>query len=102
MGHVTNPYDASKPADVGNFLVAIKPDLFLSIDKFKERMDYLYQRVVGYEKIKGLDRIYYPGEIEDINQEKRLVDGIPFTESEIASLNREAKAVGISTLKQHS
>lgn len=32
-GYVTNPYDASKPADVGHFLVAIKPDLFLSIDE---------------------------------------------------------------------
>lgn len=56
-GHVTNPYDASKPADVGHFLVAIKPDLFLSTDEFKERMDYLYQRVVGCEKMEGVDRI---------------------------------------------
>lgn len=58
-------------------------------------MDYLYQRVVRCEKMEGVDRIYYPGEIEDINQEKRLVDGIPFTESKIASLDREAKAVGM-------
>jgi LDH2 family malate/lactate/ureidoglycolate dehydrogenase len=30
-GHVTNPYDPSKPADVGHFLVAIKPDLFMRL-----------------------------------------------------------------------
>ena len=46
-GHVTNPYDPSKPADVGHFLVAIKPDLFMSLEDFKQRMDYLYQRCVG-------------------------------------------------------
>src|ERR1700749_4660259 len=44
-GNVTNPYDPSKPADVGHFLVAIKPDLFMSMEEFKGRMDYLYKRV---------------------------------------------------------
>jgi LDH2 family malate/lactate/ureidoglycolate dehydrogenase len=44
-GHVTNPYDPSKPADVGHFLIAMKPDLFLSSDEFKQRMEYLYNRV---------------------------------------------------------
>ena len=44
-GHVTNPYDPSKPADVGHFLIALKPDLFLSSEEFKERMEYLYNRV---------------------------------------------------------
>ena len=52
-GHVTNPYDASRPADTGHFLVAIKPDLFMGLEEFKERMDYLYQRVVGCEKMAG-------------------------------------------------
>ena len=44
-GHVTNPYDPSKPSDVGHFLVAIKPDLFLSAEEFRQRMEYLYNRV---------------------------------------------------------
>lgn len=61
-GHVTNPYDSSKPADVGHFLVAIKPDLFLSLEEFKERMDYLYRRVVDSDKMSGVDTIYFPGE----------------------------------------
>ena len=98
-GHVTNPYDPSKPADVGHFLVAIKPDLFMGLDEFKERMDYLYQRVVGCEKMEGVDRIYYPGEIEQITQDKRLAEGIPFTEAEIAGLNKEAQLVGVEQLR---
>lgn len=98
-GHVTNPYDSSKPADVGHFLVAIKPDLFMSVDEFKERMDYLYQRVVGCEKMEGVDRIYYPGEIEQITRDTRMAEGIPFTETEIASLNKEAEAVGVGKLQ---
>ncbi|GFF27656.1 malate/L-sulfolactate dehydrogenase [Aspergillus udagawae] len=98
-GHVTGPYDPSKPADVGHFLMAIRPDLYMSLEDFKERMDYLYQRVVGCEKMEGVGRIYYPGEIEQINREKRLEEGIPFTESEIENLNREAELVGVEKLK---
>ncbi|KAL2856347.1 Malate/L-lactate dehydrogenase [Aspergillus pseudodeflectus] len=98
-GNVTGPYDPSKPADVGHFLMAIKPDLFVSLEDFKARMDYLYQRVVGSDKMAGVDRIYYPGEIEQITSEKRLVEGIPFTEAEIESLNKEAELVGVEKLK---
>lgn len=98
-GHVTNPYDPSRPADVGHFLVAIKPDLFLSLEEFKSRMDYLYQRVVGSEKRPDVDRIYFPGEIEQISEEKRTEEGIPYTDSEIANLNEEARKVGAEPFK---
>ncbi|KAL4962538.1 Ldh family oxidoreductase [Aspergillus stella-maris] len=98
-GHVTGPYDPSKPADVGHFLLAIKPDLFVSLDDFKERMDYLYQRVVGSDKMGGVERVYYPGEIEQINREKRLEEGIPFTDAEIEKLNKEAELVRVAKLE---
>ncbi|RAL14687.1 Ldh family oxidoreductase [Aspergillus homomorphus CBS 101889] len=97
-GGVTNPYDPSKPADVGHFLIAIKPDLFMGLEDFKERMDYLYQRVVGCEKMDGVDRIYYPGEIELLCKEKREKEGIPLAEAEISALNREAELVGVEPL----
>lgn len=98
-GHVTNPYDPSKPADVGHFLIAIKPDLFMSVEQFKERMDYLYARVVGSDKMAGVDRIYFPGEIEDLNKEQRLKDGIPLVDAEVEALNQEAERVGAAHIQ---
>ncbi|KAK4555450.1 hypothetical protein LTR86_007202 [Recurvomyces mirabilis] len=97
-GHVTNPYDPSKPADVGHFLVAIKPDLFMGLGEFKERMDYLYQRVAGCDKMAGVDRIYFPGEIEQITAEKRREEGIPLVDAEVEALNEEAERVGAEGL----
>lgn len=97
-GGVTNPYDPSKPADVGHFLVAIKPDLFMGLEDFKERMDYLYQRVVGSERMAGVDRVYYPGEIEQITHDERLKNGIPYVQAEIEALNREAERVGVGKI----
>ena len=97
-GHVGGPYDFSKPADVGHFLVAIKPDLFMNLDEFRSRMQYLYDRVVGSEKMPGVDRIYFPGEIELMNKEKRMTEGVPFTEVEINNMNKEAELAGVEKL----
>ncbi|CRK36977.1 hypothetical protein BN1723_015165 [Verticillium longisporum] len=93
-GGVTNPYDPSKPADVGHFLMAIKPDLFMSLEDFRARMQHLYDRVVGSEKAAGVERIYFPGEIEQLTQEERGKTGIPFVGAEIEALNEEAARVG--------
>jgi len=97
-GHVTNPYDPSKPADVGHFLVAIKPDLFMDLEEFKNRMDYLYQRVIGCDKMAGIERIYFPGEIEQLMQEDRLKKGIPLVKAEVAALNAEANKAGVDNI----
>ncbi|KAI9727429.1 MAG: hypothetical protein M1834_008373 [Cirrosporium novae-zelandiae] len=97
-GHVTNPYDPSKAADVGHFLIAIRPNLFMSLEDFKERMDYLYQRVIGSDKMAGIDRIYFPGEIEQLTKEERLKTGIPYVQAEIEALNKEALAVGVDKI----
>lgn len=97
-GHVTNPYDPSKPADVGHFLIAIKPDLFMSIEEFKERMDYLYDRVRQSDRMAGVDRIYFPGEIEQLMKERRLKEGLPLVQAEIDALNKEAERVGAASI----
>lgn len=98
-GGVTNPYDPSKPADVGHFLVAIKPDLFMSNEEFRERMDFLYGKVTGSEKMAGVDRIYFPGEIEQITERKRREEGIPLVEAEVKALDEEAERVGVERLE---
>lgn len=98
-GGVTNPYDPSRPADVGHFIVAIKPDLFMSSAEFRERMDVLYRKCVGSERMKGVERIYFPGEIEQEVEAERRRDGIPFVQAEVEALDKEARAVGVEALR---
>lgn len=97
-GGVTNPYDPSKVADVGHFVVAIKPDLFMGLEEFKARMDELYGRVVGCAKSDGVNRVFYPGEIEILEETRRRELGIPYTIGEIEALNEEAERVGAGKL----
>lgn len=95
---MAGPYDPSRAGDVGHFIVAMKPDLFMSSEEFKNRMKYLYERVVGSEKMNGVDRIYFPGEIEITRREERIKSGIPYATAEIETLNKEAEAAGIAAL----
>lgn len=97
-GGVTGPFDASTPAGVGHFLVVIKPDLFTDLETFKDRMDTLYQSVVGSEKAKGTEKIYFPGEIEQITRREREGCGIPMVKAEVDALNAEAELVGVGKL----
>ncbi|WEW61501.1 hypothetical protein PRK78_006991 [Emydomyces testavorans] len=99
-GHVVNPYDPSKPADVGHFVMAVRPDLFMSVEEFKERMDYLYRRVVECDKMSGVERIYYPGEIELLMARQRAEEGIPYVRAEIDALNQEADLVGVKHIEE--
>jgi LDH2 family malate/lactate/ureidoglycolate dehydrogenase len=94
-GDVVGPYEKEnmKESNVGHFLVAIKPDLFMSLDEFRERMTHLYKKVVESEKMDGVERIYFPGEIEQLVQEEREKTGIPFVEAEVDTLNAEAEMV---------
>jgi hypothetical protein len=65
------PYDASESAGVDNFLVQIMSDLFMSIPKFRKRTGYLYRCMVSSDSISDMDRIHYPEEIDNLNNEKR-------------------------------
>jgi LDH2 family malate/lactate/ureidoglycolate dehydrogenase len=47
----------------------------------------------------GVERIYFPGEIEQLTHEERMKNGIPYTDSEIDALNKEANLVGVEPLE---
>jgi LDH2 family malate/lactate/ureidoglycolate dehydrogenase len=55
--------------------------------------------VVESKTATGVDRIYFPGEIEQIEEQQRLRYGIPMTGTELAALNNEARSAGIEPLK---
>ena len=97
-GNVTGPYDFSQSADVGHLLVAIKPDLFMSLDDFRERLQHLYDKITQSEKMPSTDRIYFPGEIELLTEAERSKTGIPLVQAEIDALNAEAEKVGAKPL----
>lgn len=67
----------------------------MSTDEFRQRMKYLYERVVGSEKAAGVDRIYVPGQIEKLTQIEREQPGIPLVQAEVDASNAETAKVRV-------
>jgi LDH2 family malate/lactate/ureidoglycolate dehydrogenase len=96
-GDVTNhTLEFTKPSDVGHFMLAIKPDLFMSRADFEARMDVLVGRVKGGRRADGIDEILVSGEPEARKQAERLRTGIALPRAELGALMQEAEKAGVA------
>jgi LDH2 family malate/lactate/ureidoglycolate dehydrogenase len=95
-GDVGDQYKAyDRPQNVGHFFLAMRPDLFVPMGEYRERMDVLVGRIKACPKAEGFDEILMPGEIEAREEAKRRKSGIPYAESEIEALRKEAEHAGV-------
>ena len=95
-GDVTNhTLEFTRPQDVGHFMMAIRPNLFMSTEAFKARMDVLTQRVKGGQLAHGFDEILIAGEPESRKEAARNISGIQLPLAEIDGLRKEAESHGV-------
>jgi LDH2 family malate/lactate/ureidoglycolate dehydrogenase len=98
-GEVGDQYKAfDRAQDVGHFFLAMKPDLFVSEDDYRARIDTLIDRMKDSPLAEGYSEVLVPGEPEDRHEAQRRRSGIPYAASEIQSLQDEAKRAGIQPL----
>ena len=98
-GDVGNQFlDFDRPQDVGHFLMAIKPDLFIPKDEYLARMDKLAQRVHACALAEGFSEVIMPGERERRFEAKYRRIGVPYNVKELAELQKEAAKAGLPPL----
>lgn len=96
-GDVTNHTEEfTRPQDVGHFMLAIKPDLFMPKTEYEARMDVLTGRVKEVRTAQGFDEILVSGEPEARKEETRLHHGIQFPNAELQALRAEADQAGVA------
>ncbi len=84
-GDVRNHFEEyDQPQNVGHFIMAMKPDLFVSRDEYSKRMDTLVQRVHACPTAEGFDEVIMPGERERRLEAKYRRTGVPFNAKEVA------------------
>jgi LDH2 family malate/lactate/ureidoglycolate dehydrogenase len=79
----------------------MKPDLFISADEYRARMNTLVQRVHGCPTAEGFDEVLMPGEMEARQEALRRRTGLPFSRGEVATLQEEAARAGVPALEVH-
>lgn len=99
-GGVGDQYlDLDRPQDVGHLFLVMRPDLFISIDEYRERIDRLVERIHGCEPAAGFDEVLVPGEIEAREERRRTRDGIPFFPEQLKGVEELARGLGLEPLR---
>jgi LDH2 family malate/lactate/ureidoglycolate dehydrogenase len=96
VGDQYKTYDRAQ--DVGHFFLAMRPDLFVAADDYRQRMDTLIDRVHAAPLAEGVDEVLVPGEPELRHEAERRRTGIPYSANEITALHAEAAKAGITAL----
>jgi len=98
-GEVRGPGDFDRPQGTGHVFMALRPDLFLPLDEYRERMDTLVQWIHDSPKAAGVSEILVAGEPEARMEAQRRKEGIPYAAAELAALSAEAARVGVPPLR---
>jgi L-2-hydroxycarboxylate dehydrogenase (NAD+) len=83
-------FDFSGPQDVGHLFIAFRPDLFMPLQQYRDRMDEMIERAKATPRAADCDEILIPGEPEARTAARRARTGIPVTADVIAALREEA------------
>jgi LDH2 family malate/lactate/ureidoglycolate dehydrogenase len=96
-GDVTNHTEEfTRPQDVGHFMLAIKPDLFMPMAAFEQRMDVLTSRVKGVPPAHGFTEVLVSGEPESRQEQARRRHGIQLPKAELDAIKAEAERYGVA------
>ena len=91
-------HDDATPTNTGQAILAIDIAAFEDPDIFKRRIDALSRDIRGSERMKGVERIWLPGEQSHAKYRDRLENGIPVPPALLASLNNLTGSLGIGAL----
>jgi LDH2 family malate/lactate/ureidoglycolate dehydrogenase len=84
-----------KPTDACFTVVAMNLSAFGDPAAFRRRMREWVDHLATATPRPGFERIYYPGEIEDLACERRRREGIPLQPVDLAMLARLARRFGV-------
>lgn len=75
--HVSSMYDdLTEGRNLGQLFILIDPKRFTDLEMFKESVDGMVKELHEIPAADGFERVYYPGEINQLNYERSLTEGI--------------------------
>ena len=90
-----NMVDGAVAGVDGQFLMAINISAFEEVEHFKTRVDRAIRQIRDSKKADGVDRIYSPGELEFISEQRFRQSGIPLNQLTRIGLQNCAEQFGL-------
>jgi LDH2 family malate/lactate/ureidoglycolate dehydrogenase len=98
---VTNMYDdLERPQNIGHLFGVLPVACFESLETYRKRMDKAIREIRGVPRAPGVERIYLPGEREQILSEAHSKSGVPIKRSVWAELLQAGRSLGVTTMPQ--
>jgi ureidoglycolate dehydrogenase (NAD+) len=69
--------DLTKGRDLGQIFILIDPKRFTDLEQFKENIETMVSDLHAIPVAEGFKQVYYPGEINQLNFENYMENGIP-------------------------
>jgi LDH2 family malate/lactate/ureidoglycolate dehydrogenase len=89
---VFGPYQAEKRSGAGHLMIALNIEVIQRLAAFSARMEEMIAGLKGAPLAKGVEEIFYPGEIEARNNDRNRREGLLLpvdTLSDLAKLAHE-------------
>lgn len=83
---VPRMYDDPAPQQLGHLFIVVNIESFMDIETFKQRMDVRIEQTLNSPPAKGFNKVYMPGDIEHMQREKNLKEGLPLSQAIYAEL----------------
>ncbi len=95
LSNVHSPYKTAEKSNCGHLMVAMNIEAFQPLAQFHARMDEFLSEIKSVPLAKGVDEVFYPGEMEANNDVRNRHDGLQLPDDTIADLRRIAKETGL-------
>ncbi len=86
----------TEPTRINHLMMAVKIDAFSDVDRYKERVDELIDKLKAKEPAAGVDEVLVPGEIEHRMAERQRRDGIDLPANVVEDLRALRREFGLS------
>ena len=93
--------DPNSCGDVGHCFIAIDPGFINPGFRVAERAETMIEQLRAHRKAKGVERIYFPGEIEQDREADARKNGIELPLASELALERVAELAGIPFQREH-
>jgi LDH2 family malate/lactate/ureidoglycolate dehydrogenase len=95
LSAVSSPYKTANKSNCGHMMIAMNISAFLPLEKFIERMGAFVTEIKSVPLAKGVEEVFYPGEMEDRANERNRRDGLSLPQDTMNDLARIAKECGL-------
>jgi LDH2 family malate/lactate/ureidoglycolate dehydrogenase len=97
---VTHMYeDLEHPQNIGHLFGVLPISAFEDLDNYYRRIAKASRDILGVRRASGIDRVFLPGEREEILASDRRISGVPIPSSILLELAEVATRLGIQPLR---